>query len=62
MSKFIPDGRYMLDDVEIKSDVKGLDTSQFEQYVRQKAIPNGFRCLRYLWALMLLPVVIRLNG
>lgn len=42
MSKFIPDGRYMLDDVEIKSDVKGLDTSQFEQYVRQKSNSKWF--------------------
>ena len=42
VSKFIPDGRYMLDDVEIKSDVKGLDTSQFEQYVRQKSNSKWF--------------------
>lgn len=42
VSKFIPDGRYMLDDIEIKSDVKGLETSQFKPYVRQKGNSKWF--------------------
>ena len=42
VSKFIPEGRYMLDDVEIKSDVKGIETSQFEPYVRQKGNSKWF--------------------
>lgn len=32
----------MLDDVEIKSDVKGIETSQFEPYVRQKGNSKWF--------------------
>lgn len=41
-SKFIPDGMYMLDKVEIKSDNKQLDTDKLEPYVRQKANSKWF--------------------
>lgn len=41
-AKFIPDGSFLLDDVEVKSDVKGLDPSQFEPYIRQKGNSKWF--------------------
>ena len=41
-SKFIPDDKYMLDKVEIKSDVKGFDAVQLEPYIRQKANSRWF--------------------
>ena len=41
-SKFIPDGSFLLDDVEVKSDVKGLEPSQFEPYIRQKGNSKWF--------------------
>lgn len=41
-SKFVPEGDWLLDDVEIKSDDKGLDESLFMQYVRQKGNSKWF--------------------
>lgn len=41
-SKFIPDDKYMLDKVEIKSDVKGFDAVQLEPYIRQTANSRWF--------------------
>ena len=41
-SKFIPDGSYLLDDVEIRSEVKGFETSQLEPYIRQKGNSKWF--------------------
>ena len=41
-SKFVPEGDWLLDDVEIKSDDKGLDESLFKQYVRQKGNSKWF--------------------
>ena len=41
-SKFVPEGDRLLDDVEIKSDDKGLDESLFMQYVRQKGNSKWF--------------------
>lgn len=40
--KFIPDGRYMLDKVEIRSDSMGFDAAQLEPYIRQKANSRWF--------------------
>ncbi len=40
--KFIPDGRYLLDKVEIRSDSMGLDAAQLEPYIRQKANSRWF--------------------
>ena len=36
VSKFIPEGRWLLDDIEIKSDQEKLKTGQFKPYVRQR--------------------------
>lgn len=41
-SKFIPDREYLLDRVEVRSDVKGFDASKLEPYVRQKANSKWF--------------------
>lgn len=41
-SKFIPDGMYLLDNVEIKSDNKQLEPNKLEPYVRQKANSKWF--------------------
>lgn len=41
-SKFIPEDRWMLDGVKIKSDVKGVDAKLFEQYVRQSGNSKWF--------------------
>lgn len=41
-SKFIPDERYMLDKVEIRSDKKGFDAALLEPYIRQKANSKWF--------------------
>ena len=41
-SKFIPDGSFLLDDVEIRSEVKGVETSQLEPYIRQKGNSKWF--------------------
>ena len=41
-SKFVPEDDWLLDDVEIKSDDKGLDESLFMQYVRQKGNSKWF--------------------
>lgn len=40
--KFVADGKYMLDKVEIKSDVKNFDALQFAQLVRQKGNSRWF--------------------
>lgn len=40
--KFVPDHEYLLDKVELKSDVKKFDASQLEQYVRQKGNSKWF--------------------
>lgn len=39
--KFVADGKYMLDKVEIKSDVKNFDALQFAQLIRQRVILDG---------------------
>ena len=35
-AKFVPDGRYMLDGVELVADMDAVDASRFEPYVRQR--------------------------
>lgn len=40
--KFVADGKYMLDKVEIKSDVKNFDALQFAQLIRQKGNSRWF--------------------
>lgn len=40
--KFVGEGDYLLDKVEIKSNKKNFDALQFEQYVRQKANSRWF--------------------
>lgn len=40
--KFVPEREYLLDKVELKSDVKHFDTSQLAQYVRQKGNSKWF--------------------
>lgn len=40
--KFVPDGSYYLDKVEIRSDKKSLNTSNLEPYIRQKANSRWF--------------------
>lgn len=40
--KFIPENKYLLDKVEIKSDQKGFDAAQLAPYIRQKANSKWF--------------------
>ena len=42
VSKFIPDGKWLLGGVEIESDVKGVDTKQLEPYIRQSGNSKWF--------------------
>lgn len=41
-SKFVPEGRYLLDAVQVRTDSKDLDAAQFGQYVRQKGNSHWF--------------------
>ena len=41
-TKFVPDKEYLLEDVEIKSDVRGFDGYVLEPYIRQKANSKWF--------------------
>ncbi len=41
-SKYVPEGDYILDKVEVKSDSSGYDASSLRQYVRQKEKPKLF--------------------
>jgi len=41
-SKFVPERKYLLDKVEIKSDDKSFDAAQLEPYIRQKANSKWF--------------------
>lgn len=45
-SKFVPDGRYMLDDVRVTTDNDTLSASQLEPYIRQKANSKWFSVLK----------------
>lgn len=54
VNKFIPEGSYLLDDVEIVSDGKSIPSSSMSNYVRQKPnskwfnvlkVPLGFYCM-----------------
>lgn len=38
VNKFIPDGSYLLDEVNIESDTKEVNPSQFSSYIRQNPI------------------------
>ncbi len=40
--KFVPDGQYLLDKVELRSDRKDVNSSLLMQYVRQK---GNSRCI-----------------
>ena len=42
VSKFIPEGRWLLDNVKIESDVKEIDTKQLEPYIRQSGNSKWF--------------------
>ena len=46
VSKHIPEGEYMLDKVEVKSDLEDYDASPLLQYVRQKEKPKLFSLFR----------------
>ena len=35
-SKFIPEGKFLLDDAEIKSDVKDVNPDRLKAYIRQQ--------------------------
>lgn len=39
-SKYVPEGHYLLDRVEVKSDSKDIDVASLQQYIRQK---NNFK-------------------
>ena len=41
-SKFVPEGRWLLDDIAVKSDIEELDGGDFEPYVRQKGNSKWF--------------------
>lgn len=41
-SKFVPEDRYLLDAVQVRTDSKELDAAQFGQYVRQKGNSHWF--------------------
>ena len=41
-TKFVPDGEYMLDRVEIRCDQKGFDAATLEPYIRQQANSRWF--------------------
>ncbi len=41
-SKYVPEGDYILDKVEVKADQSGYDASPLRQYVRQKEKPKLF--------------------
>lgn len=45
-SKHVPEGEYILDKVEVKSDSDGFDASSLRQYVRQKEKPKVFSLFR----------------
>lgn len=45
--KFVPDGQYLLDKVELHSDKKDVNSSLLMQYVRQKVIHAGSLYSRY---------------
>lgn len=46
VSKHVPEGDYILDKVEVKSDKEGFDASPLSQYVRQKEKPKLFSLFR----------------
>lgn len=41
-SKYVPEGEYILNKVEVKSDLEGYDAGVLKQYVRQKEKPKLF--------------------
>lgn len=41
-SRYVPDGQYMLEKVNVESDGEGLDAATLQPYVRQKAKPKIF--------------------
>ena len=41
-SKYVPEGEYILNKVEVKSDLEGYDAGALKQYVRQKEKPKLF--------------------
>lgn len=41
-SKFIPEGKFLLDDAEIKSDTKGINPDKLNAYIRQKGNSKWF--------------------
>lgn len=45
-SKFIPEGRLLLDGVKIESDLKDIDTKQFEPYIRQSGNSKWFSLIK----------------
>ena len=46
VSKHVPEGAYILNKVEVKSDDKSYDTSSLKPYVRQKEAPKIFSLFR----------------
>lgn len=45
-SKYVPEGAYILNKVEVKSDLHGYDAGALKQYVRQKEKPKLFSLFR----------------
>ena len=46
VSRFVPEGRYLLDDVSVRSDDKSLSTTQFQGYVQQHPNSKWFSLLK----------------
>lgn len=46
VSKYVPEGEYTLNKVEMESDVDGYDARALKQYVRQKEKPKLFSLFR----------------
>ena len=46
VSKFIPEGSYLLDDVKIESDNKEIKSSQMNLYVRQTSNAKWFSIVK----------------
>ena len=62
VSKFIPEDKYLLDEVRIVSETKEVKPSLFNSYIRQILMPNGSIWLRYLCVLIASQVWTPLNG
>lgn len=46
VTKYVPEGHYLLDEVSVKTDVKGFDVSSVRPYIRQRNNTRWFALLR----------------